>query len=983
MRLHSLRVSAFGPFAGTETVDFDALAEDGLFLLHGETGAGKTTVLDAVAFALFGAVPGARNEARRLVSDHAAPGVRPEVELELTVAGRRMRLVRSPEYQRAKRRGSGTTKENARATLTWVGDPTAEGLTRLDEIGRTVSRLLGMSAEQFFQVVLLPQGEFARFLRADTDDRAVLLQKLFDTGRFNDVEKWFAEQRRVSAARLDQTKSELRLQLGKLATAAGVADPGIEEETSQWVAGLAIAAGERDRECTQELDSARVRAKAAAAGLTAAQGQSARLERKRRAQRELERLLADESSRATQAAELAAARRAHPVALAQAETDEAAAVAVGAAREAERLCIALQSDSDGADGLAGDLAGSVTGWRSQIGRLGELVALAQRTDVDAEELASVQMTLDRGTEALAEVTTRRISLPVALDGAEQALVRAQHAEESLGALAAAWQTAADVTQAADKLSGVGAELVAARAAAVVALDAHQDARQHWLDLRERRLDGMAAELAATLAAGDLCPVCGSAEHPRPALADEEHVSRAQELHAHETEGLAASARDRAVDVVHQLVRAVDTLTQRSGGAEAIAARAACTAAEAAHAEAELLAGTVSTVRDELSVLQNQQQELDLTERLLREELSTHTERCRSLNQRISQARERLAEACGADRDVHSRRVRLHELADAAGELLAARGAALTAARHAENRQRKAEDAATRAGFADVGAALAAVRAEDVIAKLDSVLAEARDAEISVRAVLAEPDIATTADLDVDLSGPEAACAEAEEVLAAAQGRAAEAARRRVEVTTLGTELGHLTARIRPEVAEDAELSALADVVNGRGQNSRRISLHSYVLAARLEEVAVVASVRLRRMSGGRFEFVHSDAPGARGTRGGLGLDIRDDYTGAVRPAKTLSGGESFLASLALALGLADVVSAESGGVPLDTLFIDEGFGTLDAGTLEEVMAVLDELRAGGRVVGLVSHVDELRQRIPNRLHVHKGRAGSHLEISSG
>ena len=162
-----------------------------------------------------------------------------------------------------------------------------------------------------------------------------------------------------------------------------------------------------------------------------------------------------------------------------------------------------------------------------------------------------------------------------------------------------------------------------------------------------------------------------------------------------------------------------------------------------------------------------------------------------------------------------------------------------------------------------------------------------------------------------------------------------------------------------------------------------MSLHSYVLAARLEEVAAAASVRLRRMSQGRYEFVHTDAAGPRGTRGGLGLDVRDDYTGVVRAASTLSGGESFLASLALALGLADVVAAESGGVLLDTLFVDEGFGTLDADTLEQVMTVLDELRAGGRVVGLVSHVDELRQRIPSRLHVQRARQGSALTVVAG
>ena len=187
----------------------------------------------------------------------------------------------------------------------------------------------------------------------------------------------------------------------------------------------------------------------------------------------------------------------------------------------------------------------------------------------------------------------------------------------------------------------------------------------------------------------------------------------------------------------------------------------------------------------------------------------------------------------------------------------------------------------------------------------------------------------------------------------------------------------------PVRATHEQLAALAEVIAGRGANTRKMSLRSYVLAARLEEVAASASVRLRRMSGGRYEFVHSDEAGARGKRGGLGLDIRDDFTGAVRSAKTLSGGESFLASLALALGLADVVAAESGGVVLDTMFIDEGFGTLDADTLDSVMGVLDELRDGGRVVGIVSHVDEMRQRIPSRLHVVRGRGGSHLEMIAG
>lgn len=983
MRLHSLSVSAFGPFAGTETVDFDALGADGLFLLHGETGAGKTTVLDAVAFALFGTVPGARNEARRLLSDHASPQARPEVRLELTVSGRRMRLVRSPEYQRAKRRGSGTTKENASATLTWVDEPASEGLTRLDDIGRTVSQLLGMSAEQFFQVVLLPQGEFARFLRADTDDRAVLLQKLFDTGRFSDVEKWFVDQRRTSAAQLERANADVRLVLGKLATAAGVEDHDGERDAQSWAAGLVTSTRESHQQRVAELDVARAAAKAADAALAAATGRAALQERRGRAQRQLDALEAEGASRAAQEAELAAAQRARAVALAAVDAEEAASAAAAAITQADSLSAAVQSDADGACGLAGDLAESVTSWRSEIGRLDELIGMAQRTEQDVDHLAVVESAVERTSAALAELDVRRASLPAAVASAELSLTSAQHADESLPALAEARDEAAAAAQAAAELSGARQRLAAAVEAAGKASQAHLDARQFWLDLRERRLDGMAAELATTLEADQPCPVCGSAEHPAPAVAGEQHASRAEEAQAHEVEEQTGLAKDTAASMVHQLERAVDALTLRTGGGEAAALQAAHAAACTAHAEAETAARGLIAAQKRVDELRAEQEQLAVTERELRGEFTTGAERRRSLQERIEHAQQRLREASGTDLDVHARRLRLQGLAAAASELLAARVAADSAARHATDRQHRAENAATQAGFAGLPDALAAVRDERVMRTLEELLAAARDTEISARAVLAEPEMAATPDVDVDLAGPQAARADTEVVLARTQGSAADALRRLTEVAALAAALDELCAGLGPDIAKDAELSALADVVNGRGQNSRRISLHSYVLAARLEEVAEVASVRLRRMSGGRFEFVHSDAPGARGTRGGLGLDIRDDYTGAVRSAKTLSGGESFLASLALALGLADVVSAESGGVLLDTLFIDEGFGTLDTSTLEEVMAVLDELRAGGRVVGLVSHVEELRQRIPNRLYVRKSRTGSHLELDAG
>ncbi len=290
--------------------------------------------------------------------------------------------------------------------------------------------------------------------------------------------------------------------------------------------------------------------------------------------------------------------------------------------------------------------------------------------------------------------------------------------------------------------------------------------------------------------------------------------------------------------------------------------------------------------------------------------------------------------------------------------------------------------AAEAGFPDVETALAAARPAIKLQALDDRIAaweRARATAMGTLEELAEVDPSTAMDLN-----------EVTAAASSARAAASEAATRLARARAALDRVSELAARLRAEwksleplESAYAELDALTDVINGRGQNSKKMTLRSYVLAARLEEVAVAASARLHRMSQGRYSFVHSDSAGARGTRGGLSLDVLDDYSGRSRPAKTLSGGESFLASLALALGLADVVANETGGALLDTLFVDEGFGTLDSDTLDIVMNTLDELRAGGRVVGLVSHVEELRQRIPTRLRVRKARTGSTLEVSLG
>jgi exonuclease SbcC len=226
MRPHRLRLTAFGPFAGTVEVDLDALGGSGLFLLHGDTGAGKTTLLDAMGFALYGRVPGVRNDAKRLRSDYATQDAHTEVQLEATLGGRRMRITRSPEYDRPKRRGEGTTKQHSKVL---VEEQVAGAWTTLSTAHReaddVVLDLVGMSAEQFFQVVLLPQGDFARFLRADSATRAQLLEKLFGTGLYRGAEEWLVARRIATSRAVEAARNEVALATARVAQAAGVEEP--------------------------------------------------------------------------------------------------------------------------------------------------------------------------------------------------------------------------------------------------------------------------------------------------------------------------------------------------------------------------------------------------------------------------------------------------------------------------------------------------------------------------------------------------------------------------------------------------------------------------------------------------------------------------------------------------------------------------------------------------------------------------------------
>ncbi|RDI30886.1 AAA family ATPase [Lentzea flaviverrucosa] len=958
MRLHRLELTAFGPYPKPEAVDFDELGADGLFLLHGDTGAGKTTLLDAAAFALFGRVPGARGDVKKLRCEYADPQVPTEVSLELTVQSRRFRIVRSPEFDRPKKRGGGFTTQPAKCTLTWLEGWDGEGITRIDDVARAVEDMLGMSYEQFFQVVLLPQGEFARFLRSDTAEREVLLEKLFGTERFLDVEKWFRD-RRVAAGRvLEERRKGADELMHRVAEAAGgepSCEPGWLESVLERLSAAVTEAGALSEETAGVADGAD-------ALLAQARVHADQIRRVREARELLARVEAADS--ASWFAERDAARRAIPVVPAFHEIAKLQETYKFAVRDEAQALGSLERLGYTGSSLRED----AERYREEAGGLGELAAEAERQQADVRRLSVLK-------NSSYQVERRLLALGAELDVLPERLAQCRLQLDAAAEASARLESLKSRADAALALPEAGEALERTKKQLHEAIDVHQKAKDVLQQVRHQRLENMAIELAAALKRGKPCAVCGSPSHPAPAQPMLGGVGATDEEDAAHEEQTALDRRNEAERAAHAAELRIQACWEALGSDDPAVAIAEYRAALE-------LARTRSQRQNEFVGLEAKTRQLgEEKAQVERELVGLHTEHA-SLVTVVEERGARLDKARGEHDDVLTRRDHLLRLSKALVELADRRAARDAAHARIEEQQSLVASQATAAGFADVDAALAAARPAIKLQALDDRIAAWERARASASATLEELagiDPATEVDLD-----------EVTAAASSARSAASSAATGLARARAAFERVGELAARLRAEwksleplEAAYAELDALTDVINGRGQNSKKMTLRSYVLAARLEEVAVAASARLHRMSQGRYSFVHSDSAGARGTRGGLNLDVLDDYSGRARPAKTLSGGESFLASLSLALGLADVVANETGGALLDTLFVDEGFGTLDSDTLDIVMNTLDELRAGGRVVGLVSHVEELRQRIPTRLRVRKARTGSTLEMSLG
>ncbi|WP_411087954.1 AAA family ATPase [Streptomyces sp. 061-3] len=1043
MRLHGLALTAFGPFGATQEVDFDALSSAGLFLLHGPTGAGKTSVLDAVCYGLYGAVPGARQSpGTSLRSDHAPAGLPTEVRLELTVGGRRLEITRRPAQPRPKKKGDGFTTEKAQSWLREYDPENGwQALSRShQEIGEEITQLVGMSRDQFCQVVLLPQGDFARFLRADAEARGKLLGRLFDTRRFAAVEERLTELRRTAETQVKAGDEQILAIAQRIAQAAGPAagelplpdaqpgEPGLSGGVLEWSAVARSGARERLDIAESVLAAAESRQAAARRELDTAR-ELARLQRRyeetRRRATELEARRPDRDGHLDR---LERARKADLVAPALELRDEAerAYRAASAARERARA----QLPDTLVDAGAEQLAALERRLRQELGGLDA----ARRAERRSAEIDTERAELERQARAddelileaegwLAGWESTRRGLQERIEAAQESATRAEQ-------LAGRLEPARRQLEAARRRDALATQTAAAADRLATARERALGAHEKWLELRERRLRDIAAELAAQLVDGEACKVCGSGDHPKPARAGDGHVDKAAEEAALDTYRRAEQVRteaDRELGVVREKHAAARTAARPAAqargagaadggegriagpgdaddlsgdGAAAADAAHAVTSPDAdptvaeldalvtrlatEHAQAHRTAAGTHAAREALAAAEREQTERLEGRQSAERRAAARTSRREGLDREQSALEAELVTARGESGSVAAhaalleRRVAL--LADAA-EAVRAEEAAAQRSKEADGRL---ADAAFRAGFDTPQAAAAtllpALEQRELQHLIDAWQAEdaavgERLAEVETRAAAERPQ--------ADPDAAQAAYDAAERQMRDAAATLAATRERCTELDRLSRRATDEVRRLGPLREEYERVARLAGLTAGTSaDNERKMRLESYVLAARLEQVAAAATARLQRMSSGRYTLVHSDAR-TGGRRAGLGLHVVDAWTGRERDTATLSGGETFFASLALALGLADVVTDEAGGVRLDTLFIDEGFGSLDEQTLDEVLDVLDSLRERDRSVGIVSHVADLRRRIPAQLEVVKERHGSAVRHRAG
>jgi len=1021
MKAVRLTVKGFGPYVEEQEVDFQQLKDAALYLITGPTGSGKTTILDAICFSLYGDTSGGGRDGRQMRSDFLQPTQVTEITFDFDIGPESYRVRRTPAQLRPRRRGTGTTEEPPTATFwrrTGVTDQNSDGEVLASQpttVTEKVTELLGFECGQFRQVVLLPQGEFRKFLSATSREREQILEVLFQTETFRHIE----EDLKAKAKAIEEEIQTSRQRVGTFLEAAQV-------ESDDELRQRRDAAYQRLREVDGELAVARQAETDAQQTLEVARSTAEKLAEVGAAEIALSAVQGRQSSVAATKAKAAAARRAeqlidlersvqtrigeHSTAEAKSKTCQRERLEAEQAQSTARDQLTAEEARQEERTEAGREVQHLSGLRERV----EKIVLAgtalehaeQEYQQEVAESGRLESEVQRLTEDVAAREEQVTALRTSGQRAEFLSLQEQKLDSTL-------QSRRRLDQVNAALGGTRRHFERVDAAFHQKNLALQEARHRLEQLQAEWIAGQAAILASTLTSGCPCPVCGSTEHPAPAVS-EGALPAEQDLKLLQSElrGLEAQTEQQR-KLTDQATNDVTRLETEAAGLVAQLGEAAATAVrelEAQLAQTRQQLGDARSAGEEANTLAAAQVRDRGTFADLSTQLSAARLRLQGASNRQAAARQALAER----QDGVPEALRTVELLDAAIGTAAARLQELTSAYEAartavEESGREAARCVAAHEAAGTATATAAERVREVQAQFMTRLADlgfSSSAEFDA-AKKTMPQVAQmeseVRQFEADLAAAQSRMELASQNAAGLQPPDIEAFERglqaaKAKVAALVTDQHQCSEIVKAadrflnqlkEAREKLQTLETAHSVYGKiadvacGDNQMRITFQRFVQGTLFEDVLQAASLRLRKMSKGRFELQRALRAADGRQSGGLDIVVLDSHTGTTRPVSSLSGGEGFMASLSLALGLADVVQNHAGGVRLESLFIDEGFGSLDAEALDQALQVLTELRQGGRSIGIISHVAELKERISTRIEVVPQARGSIARIVGG
>ena len=913
MRPITLTMSAFGPYAGKTVIELDKLGTNGLYLITGDTGAGKTTIFDAITYALYGEASGNTRDVNMFRSKYAEPSTPTEVELTFEYAQKIYTVKRNPEYDRPKARGEGYTTEKANAELHY---PDGRVVTKLKEVNKAIVDIMGIDRSQFTQIAMIAQGDFLKLLLASTEDRKKIFQKIFRTQCYYQLQK-----------RLKQQTGDLAKDYGKIGDSIRQYINGIACHSDDVLMLEVDKAKKGELKNTEAVQLVEKLIKQDNAALQKVLGQIGKLDKQKEAI--AAQLAVAENRKTTEEKQEKAkenlARETQRQKTLETEKNEAAAHQPEVQKAVEAIAK-----------LEAQLPEYAEMQKKQTERTGLQKALeevAQKIKTEAE-------TEEKLARNIAEFKAEQASLQNA--GAAQAAQKAEKARlaeqkkdlEALKNEYAAYQ----------KLE---AQLKKAQADYAQKSEDSGKMRAEYEHKNKLYLDAQAGILAETLTKGVPCPVCGSLEHPHPAQKPENAPTK-QEL-----------------EICKAKAEAAEAATQAASGKASTCNGQVNTSRETLQARGQKLLGTDAIEEMERLCCEKQQQTaaaLQKAEQQLKE-IEKQLGRKAALDQLIPQKEEEL-EQCKNRRGSYE----TQQAGDGAKQ------------QAAEKRLKELAEKLSYPSEAEANQALQQLREQkEAWGKAIQETQKAYDAcaeNLAALKGMLEGYQKTLQGMEkVDVQAVMAAQTKADQQKAVWQAQ-------KNEISDRLAVNGPILENLRPQISQMEEtekrlqcVQALSDTANGRLSGKEKIMLETYIQMTFFDRIIRRANVRLMVMSGGQYELKRRINAENNRSQAGLELDVIDHYNGSERSVKTLSGGESFKASLALALGLSDEIQSSAGGIRLDTMFVDEGFGSLDEESLEQAVNALVGLTQGNRLVGIISHVSELKNRIDKQIVVTKEKSG--------